>query len=647
MHISTIKIKNFRMLRDFSVNLEKTLSIIIGKNNTGKTSFVLALEKILKNGKIDFYDINTTFKEELKSLLKDRPLLKENEFLSLGELGIILEMVIEYDENADNLENLSKFMTDLDPDNKSIFFKFKLLLNYDNYKNIHEKLQSFDDPNKKENYIKKHLAEKLTWEAYSYYKDETFENIHKINPRDADLSKILNIEIIKAPRDFVKNNSKTLSAQSSNYFKARSKNDSKVMDRFSDALENIDKELKTEYSIIYKGVFDSIKQYINDASIEPEVVSELNAEKIIGDNTIIKYQNDLPEYNNGLGYLNLISILFEIHLYIEKQNGILSNPDISLLFIEEPEAHTHPQLQYIFIKNIKSLLKKQCFQSIISSHSSHIISNSDFEDIKYFYLNHKRHTVDSKNISELQSGIKTDYFIFLKKYLTLNSAELFFANKAIFIEGDTERILLPSFIKKISTETAFSNAIYQNISIIPIGGAYAHIFKPLMKFFDIKSLIITDIDYRLKPITTTETTGKVKTIGFEPNLCKGTTNQTIKKLILKNSSTAKALIEKAVEEVQKDKIFVAFQKDGTRSFEDSFFEKNKQFIMDHKEQFKSLKKRSKISEYTKKFGFADNFISKKTDFAADILYCSNPDLTNWEIPDYISNGLKWLLKEDN
>ena len=32
--------------------------------------------------------------------------------------------------------------------------------------------------------------------------------------------------------------------------------------------------------------------------------------------------------------------------------------DINLIYIEEPESHTHPQLQYIFIKNIKDLLKE-------------------------------------------------------------------------------------------------------------------------------------------------------------------------------------------------------------------------------------------------------------------------------------------------
>ena len=157
---------------------------------------------------------------------------------------------------------------------------------------------------------------------------------------------------------------------------------------------------------------------------------------------------------------------------------------------------------------------------------------------------------------------------------------------------------------------------------------------------------ITDIDYKLTAIKSEDDAGKTKITGYKSNLSKGITNQTIKKLIRKNSSTAEDLIEKAGEEIQKNKIYIAFQKDGTRSFEDSFFEKNREFILDNKNGFKSLKKRSKIDTYKDKFGFSDNFISKKTDFATDILYHSNSDLTNWDIPDYISNGLKWLLKDD-
>lgn len=63
-------------------------------------------------------------------------------------------------------------------------------------------------------------------------------------------------------------------------------------------------------------------------------------------------EHDLPENYNGLGYLNLISMIFEIKLKLHDfQKDISESPsDVNLLFIEEPEAHTHPQLQRIFIK---------------------------------------------------------------------------------------------------------------------------------------------------------------------------------------------------------------------------------------------------------------------------------------------------------
>ena len=50
--------------------------------------------------------------------------------------------------------------------------------------------------------------------------------------------------------------------------------------------------------------------------------------------------------------MNLIGILFEIETKLQE---LYEQPaDINILYIEEPEAHTHPQLQYIFIRNIKN-----------------------------------------------------------------------------------------------------------------------------------------------------------------------------------------------------------------------------------------------------------------------------------------------------
>lgn len=47
MEVFKIEIENYRLLKSFSMDLEKELSLVIGKNNTGKTSILSILDKFL------------------------------------------------------------------------------------------------------------------------------------------------------------------------------------------------------------------------------------------------------------------------------------------------------------------------------------------------------------------------------------------------------------------------------------------------------------------------------------------------------------------------------------------------------------------------------------------------------------------------
>lgn len=149
--------------------------------------------------------------------------------------------------------------------------------------------------------------------------------------------------------------------------------------------------------------FGGIK--INDTDID--IVSTLQDRELLEGNTTVVYTHDdhkLPEHYNGLGYMNLISMIFEIEILVKefKRDKDKKPADINLLFIEEPEAHTHPQMQYIFIKNIKELLKEgvkghdeitRPLQYIVTTHSSHIVADSDFDDIKYLKSENKNSVV--------------------------------------------------------------------------------------------------------------------------------------------------------------------------------------------------------------------------------------------------------------
>jgi predicted ATPase len=173
------------------------------------------------------------------------------------------------------------------------------------------------------------------------------------------------------------------------------------IEKFKDELLKTDTNLDKIYETIFDDVLKDVRKFggIKDGDSNIKIISTLQHKELLNGNTTVMYNindtHDLPKSYNGLGYMNLVSMIFEIKILINEFKRELSEKpaDINLLFIEEPEAHTHPQMQYIFIENIKSLLSKgiertdgqnRKLQTIISTHSSHIVSKSDFNDIKYF-----------------------------------------------------------------------------------------------------------------------------------------------------------------------------------------------------------------------------------------------------------------------
>ena len=51
MHIQKIHIENFRLLKNVDIVLDKSLTLIVGKNNTGKTSIAHLIRTIIKKKK--------------------------------------------------------------------------------------------------------------------------------------------------------------------------------------------------------------------------------------------------------------------------------------------------------------------------------------------------------------------------------------------------------------------------------------------------------------------------------------------------------------------------------------------------------------------------------------------------------------------
>lgn len=679
MKIEKIKVENFRSLKNFEIDLEETMSLIVGKNNTGKTSVIEILNKLInKSGVIESDDFNIDYVKELEKNIKD----ESYEFIIQG---IKMKIFIAYNEK-DNLSNISNLLTTLDPENNYIIIDIEYILNEENFiklktdfmKFIHDSTEKNFEYFFKHNYKKYFKTIKRSLEYDKENKKENDENYVNIE-NDKDIGKIIRIKYISAKRLVDnKDSNKTLSMQSASYYEKIENTpemEQSIAD-FRNELEKTDKKFDEKYAQIFKDVIDKIKEFgcLKKDDLSLEIKSLLEQSNILKGNTTVFYnykgQTNLPENYNGLGYLNLISIIFEIENIITDFSKSDEVADINLLFIEEPEAHTHPQMQYVFINNIKSLLTKSSkekgieLQTIITTHSSHIVSQSSFDDIKYFNKNDKG--TWCKNLKDLEKEYKSEEksYKFLKQYLTLNRSEIFFADKIIFIEGDTERILLPAMLKKIDTSSSETDEklLSQNISIIEVG-RHSKIFEKFLDFLQIKTLIITDIDSTKKEITKKGKTTYVA-CPVEIDDAIRTSNDSIKFFLnkyienddcldeLKNIQSKDRVIKKGENGWEKDvngyvRIQYQEKEDSIdyypRSFEDAFICINTDFIKDN--EFSALKHKEIIEEEPNEYyKIANKCVDSKPSFAIEILLNSKEDFSNWNIPKYIKEGLEWLKK---
>lgn len=72
MKITQLSVTNFRLLDDVSINIEDDITLIVGKNNTGKTSLFEIINLFFEsNNKISFHDFSQNSYETFDSCYKN------------------------------------------------------------------------------------------------------------------------------------------------------------------------------------------------------------------------------------------------------------------------------------------------------------------------------------------------------------------------------------------------------------------------------------------------------------------------------------------------------------------------------------------------------------------------------------------------
>lgn len=714
MKIASIYIQNFRKLYQCRIDFSDNTTIFVGANNSGKTSAMDALGKFLTERPFVFNDItlsNHVLINQIGSQWEAENCEKPDSLLPWAKL--LPSMDVWLDVAQQDIHHVVSIIPTLKWRGRLlgvryVFQPLKIEALFSDYRDAFFAARNTEKSGSGENSLKlfpKDLCHFLERKLTSYFglkayildpsKAEDFppqETAFEMEClTDNPLKGIIHVDMISAQRGFSDPENEAdhtrLSSQFREYFnkhldpeKAPTPEDLSILEATEAARREFDRNLESKFKPAIKEL--ETLGYPGVANPQITIASKVATTEVLKHDSAVQYslgsKEDemlLPEKYNGLGYQNLISIVFDLMRFRDgwMRKGKAASSEqliepLHLVLVEEPEAHLHVQVQQVFIRKAYGVLRNHeklkedsiySTQLVISTHSSHIAKEEKFENLRYF----KRLPAGSEckvatskvvNLCDV-FGKEDETDRFVTRYLLTTHCDLFFADGAIFVEGTAENMLLPHFIRSKYPEL---NQRY--ITILNINGRHSHRLAPLIDKLAIPTLVIADLD-------SAEAAGHHKKA--EPRRNAGLissnfaiTGWLIKKEPLdelldlpdeKKTLTKKSVCDYQIRIAYQTPVIVTHKGNSTealsRTFEDSLIYTNWETFksLDSSESGLLIKKLKECFENDDSFEAIRTVIFDqlakseiKAEFALDLIFVIDPD--EIVIPEYIDDGLKWM-----
>jgi predicted ATP-dependent endonuclease of OLD family len=501
-------------------------TVVVGRNNSGKTSLTEVFDRLIGDnaGQFKLEDFSAPALQKFLDAKKLRDAGVRSDALLTALPVISVELTIRYDPKETDFGPLSDFIIDLDIACTTAKLRIDYRASLATVDNL------FVAPEMKGEgdaiaHLFKYLRETIP-KAYALHPiaidptDATNERV--LEPKH--VTALLQYGFVGAQRaldQFKKGDPHVLGKLLETLFQTASEATAAQGD------QNIAADLKAAVEIIERQIHDGFSKKLtqllptldifgypslNDTDLRTETA--LDVESLLKEHTRVYYTGQhgvhLPEGYNGLGTRNLIYILLQLLTFHKAYRARPTLPGVHLIFIEEPEAHLHPQMQEVFIKQLTAAVATFSkdypegpswpVQFIVSTHSSHLANAASFEAIRYFLTQPSPHgnAARQTHVKDFRRGldeIPAADRDFLHQYMTLTKCDLYFADKAVLIEGTTERLLMPRICQLVDSDLKDEAKLAkQYISVVEVDGAHAYLFDKLLDFLELKTLIVTDLD---------------------------------------------------------------------------------------------------------------------------------------------------------
>ncbi|AQT61879.1 ATP-dependent endonuclease [Cellvibrio sp. PSBB023] len=709
MKITSFILKNYRRLSDVTLMLDDKTTVIVGANNSGKTSCIGALHTFLKSpdnlrirdiSKVNWKKIQKIGEQIEKTFPTDEAITElSNVFVSLLPR---LELTIT--ANASEAYKVRDILPDLEWRGGALSVR----INYE-ASDIVNLLREFSDTRK---VVSGHKDKVSLWpkdlcdflekgrnfnkfikqKHYILSKDPEAAETEILQPLKSEaLKKLIRVDVISEQRGL---GTEDNADQKGPYSEKQRLN--KLLREYYDRILNPedfpevqDLEVLGQQQVLEKGFSDRLNKQFQAPFNElkgmgypgiggnpsVEIVAKISGTDALQKASSIQYRFDkdedefLPESYLGLGYQNLIYLTFRLLEFRDKWMRVGKSASagdnvgeqiepIHLVLLEEPEVNLHAQVQRVFVSKAYDTLRNHPdlrdndtkkdkieyqTQLVISTHSSHIINDIDFKDLRYFRRNKANKAIamdhtSIANMSDLFSKVK-DEILFVKKHLKLSHCDIFFADGVIFVEGQAERLLVPEFISR-----SFPKLSNRYISLLEVSGAHTHMYRELIEKLGVTTLVLTDID---SVGLTGESCAPQKGLGLKTN------NDTLRlwhpKKELLDDLVSLPKHQHAIES-NGTPLYVAYQKSTlisekeilSRTFEDALILANfENDFFQGKSKIKAAFESSTKSLSDSLYDYVQGL--KKGDFAFScIFHLADNEANSFNAPGYICDGLSWL-----
>lgn len=673
MYINKIHIQNYRNFNDFKMDFHKGLNVIIGSNNSGKTGLLYAINLLNSPSSVSVDDFNKN------NLLKYAELYAENPPEIIIEY-YISHRIAEDDTSDESIIRLLPFLgikefeeNRTEKDGKveyNIAAEIKAVYSLD-IKYLDDYKKEFKTVNNFKEYfamLKRFVEKHYSWSYTNGITDTKAEQ--------KSATGVFEIQLIEAERtseEVRKETKKEIETF------AKSSEHAAELDALRADVSNDLKEILKDSITKLSDLFENEDNEIGLKKGNVSIFSDIKANFSVSDAYVTEVKDTksgfvVPLQHNGLGYNNLINIYMLIKL-----TGIQKGRDFKILCLEEPEAHLHPAMQYKLFKYLRNLDKNNELnqQIFVTTHSSNISAVAGIDNM--FMLAYERGDEYSdcfqQSLEEQFRDIdgKTEKFnakMHLTKFLDVTRSDMLFADKVILVEGIAEKLLMPLFM-----DACGCSYEDEHISVVEIGGKHFEHFVELFNGNTVrkKVLCITDKDFKW-----IDDDGKLKSCDAYQNeevshIKKLNERFDIENFRIYTQSLGGKTFEDELLLANMDNLEVAkifFKKavcDGLEEFFDKYnFDISAWIINKEDIDGRSRKVVDKYlyafdkridsvpenTSFYEKLIFAELFLhyakNKKGDVALSLLTDKNlfneDETTKIVVPEYIQEGLKWLMQ---